>query len=173
MNTGYAYLVHSHRPVSNRKSGVKYIIPHHAGICTLAVTPYIVRRDLVAAMFQAAERAGLKHPFTRETVSLQDSDDYLVAENLPWVDYPKRDVEGRPAVDGHGNPVMVCKLFNTKYFAHIDLAKSKTPVGLLSATFREESRFFAALPRTGATRFVPRFARPYCCESWLPEMVKS
>jgi hypothetical protein len=37
----------------------------YAGISTLSVTPYIVRRDLVATMFQAAEQAGLKHPFTK------------------------------------------------------------------------------------------------------------
>jgi hypothetical protein len=46
----------------------------YAGISTLAVTPYIVRRDLVSAMFQGAAQASLKHPFTRETVTLQDSD---------------------------------------------------------------------------------------------------
>ena len=102
----------------------------YAGISTLAVTPYIVRRDLVSAMFQAAERAGLKHPFRRETVTLQDSDGQLVAENLPWVDYPKTGVQGRPAVDGHGKPVMERKLFRTKYFAHIDLAKSHDACGI-------------------------------------------
>ena len=102
----------------------------YGGISTLAVTPYIVRRDLVAAMFQAGKQAGLKHPFTRETVTLQDSDGQLVVENLPWVDYPTRDAAGRPAVDERGKPVMGRKLFDTKYFAHIDLAKSHDACGI-------------------------------------------
>ena len=49
---------------------------------------------------EAGKQAGLKHPFTRDTVTLQDSDGQLVAENLPWVDYPKLDVKVRPAVTG-------------------------------------------------------------------------
>jgi hypothetical protein len=60
----------------------------YGGISTLAVTPSIVRRDLVAAMFQAAEQAGLKHPFTKETVTLQDTDGELGRESA-WMDYPK------------------------------------------------------------------------------------
>jgi hypothetical protein len=81
-------------------------------------------------MFQAADQAGLKHPFAGETVTLQDSDGQLVAENLPWMDYPKTDVEGRPAVDRYGKPIIERKLFRTKYFAHIDLAKSHDACGI-------------------------------------------
>ncbi len=81
-------------------------------------------------MFQAADQAGLKHPFAGETVTLQDSDGQLVAENLPWMDYPKLDVEGSPAVDRYGKPIIERKLFRTKYFAHIDLAKSHDACGI-------------------------------------------
>ena len=46
------------------------------------------------------------------------------------MDYPKTDVEGRPAEDRHGKPIMERKLFRTKYFAHIDLAKSHDTCGI-------------------------------------------
>jgi hypothetical protein len=102
----------------------------YAGISTLAITPYIVRRDLIAAMFAAAQVAGLKHPFTKLNVTLQHPDEQLVTENLPWTDYPKRDAEGRPLVGRGGNTVMVPRLFNALYYCHIDLAKNKDACGI-------------------------------------------
>ena len=79
---------------------------------------------------EGGKQAGLKHPFTRDTVTLQDSDRQLVVESLPWMDYPTGDAAGRLAVVGHGNPVMERKLFDTKYFAHIDLVKSHDACGI-------------------------------------------
>ena len=119
-------------------------------------------------MFQAADQAGLKHPFVGEPVTLQDSDGQLVAENLPWMDYPKTDVEGRPAVDRYGKPIIERKLFRTKYFAHIDLAKSHDACGIAICYVSGSVKMLRGTAQDSTARIVPRFARPYCSESWRP-----
>jgi hypothetical protein len=101
----------------------------YAGISVLSTHPFLVRRDLVASMFQKAQEAGLKHAFSDFTVTLQNNSDRLLPENLPWTDYP-RTVDGRTRTDARGNPLTERKLFRAEYFVHIDLAKNTDACGL-------------------------------------------
>jgi hypothetical protein len=97
-----------------------------------------------------------------------------VAENLRWVDYPKTDVRGLPAVDRHGKPIIERKLFRTKYFAHIDLAKSPDACGIAICYVSGSVKILRGIANDKHYEAIcPRFARPYCSESWLPQMEKS
>jgi hypothetical protein len=62
-------------------------IRDYAGISTLAVTPYI------ASGFSLHDVPGCSATWSElalhQREPLQDTDGQLVAENLPWIDYPK------------------------------------------------------------------------------------
>jgi hypothetical protein len=103
-----------------------------AGRSVLSIRPFIGRRELIAKMFERGEQAGLKHPFTRQTVTLQEKDpdlERLVPENLHWIEVPKQDSTGAPIIENR-KQVMEKKLLPVLYYAHVDLAKNGDAAGL-------------------------------------------
>jgi hypothetical protein len=51
-----------------------------AGISILTISPFISRRELIAGMFAAGEKMGLKHPFSSFSATLQDPSEHLIPE---------------------------------------------------------------------------------------------
>jgi hypothetical protein len=103
----------------------------YAGISILSTRPFIVRRDLVARMFQLGEEQGLKHPFSKLDVTLQDESEVLLAANLHWIEQAKINEEGRILL-GRATlqPMMTRKLYSAMYFAHVDLARTTDACGV-------------------------------------------
>ena len=88
------------------------------GRSVLTIHPFIGRRDLVQKMFDNGTAAGLRHPYSKLNVTLQDDDsEYLMPENLHFVKEPR---------DGK----VTTKLFPGPYFAHVDLAKNHDACGV-------------------------------------------
>jgi hypothetical protein len=86
------------------------------GVPVLSIKPFIGRRDMITEMMQKGQAAGLRHPFTNFTVTLQDEHDHLLPEHLDWI------------VDGK------TKRINTgPYYSHIDLAKVNDAAGFAVA----------------------------------------
>jgi hypothetical protein len=82
------------------------------GVPVLSIRPFIGRRDMITEMMQKGQAAGLRHPFTNFTVTLQEEHDHLLPEHLDWI------------VDGK------TKRINTgAYYSHIDLAKVNDAAG--------------------------------------------
>lgn len=103
-----------------------------AGQSVLSIRPFIGRRELIQKMFELGEQAGLKHPFTRQTVTLQESDpalERLLPEHLHWIEVPKKDVTGATVYE-NDQQVMEKKLAPVFHYAHIDLAKNGDAAGL-------------------------------------------
>ena len=104
-----------------------------AGRSVLSIRPFISRRELIQKMFELGEAAGLKHPFTKFDVTLQQKDpalERLVPENLHWIDFPKKNPQT-------GTPLYINKpqkergLFPMFHHAHCDLAKSGDAAGVV------------------------------------------
>jgi hypothetical protein len=89
----------------------------YGGVSILTIHPFITRRELVAAMFKRSQEAGLTHPYTSFTVTLQDGRERLLPENLHWIE----ELKGNKAVK---------RLHSGPYFAHIDLALTIDACGL-------------------------------------------
>lgn len=94
----------------------------YAGISVLSIRPFIARRDLVAQMFQLGDEAGLKHPFSKLDVTLQDESGFLIPENLHWVEAGPTTAPKRPR--------KTRGLFPGWYYAHVDLAKKTDACGV-------------------------------------------
>src|SRR5215469_7021379 len=83
------------------------------GISILSIRPFIGRREMITLMMERGKEAGLRHPFTDFTVTLQNEHDRLLPEYLDWItDKGKRRLNSGP------------------YFAHIDLAKNNDAAGI-------------------------------------------
>jgi len=103
----------------------------YAGISVLAIRPFIVRRDLVSRMFQLGDELGLKHPFSKCDVTLQDEGEYLIPENLHWIVDAKKNNDGRILFDRvTRKQIRIRKLCPALYFAHVDLAKRTDACGI-------------------------------------------
>lgn len=89
----------------------------YAGISVLTIRPFLARRDLVARMFQLGEEHGLRHPFSKLDVTLQDESDFLLPQNLHWVEEDRNEKKGR-------------RLYSALYFAHVDLARINDACGV-------------------------------------------
>ena len=87
------------------------------GVPVLSIRPFIGRRDMITEMMQRGKAAGLQHPFTDFTVTLQLEHDHLIPERLDWID----DKDGRKRIN------------DGPYYAHIDLAKVNDPAGFAVA----------------------------------------
>jgi hypothetical protein len=104
----------------------------YAGVSTLSITPFMPRRDLIRQMFELGAEAGLRHPFTRQEVTLQAPDmemQHLVPEHLHWIQRPKLNAHGAPIVD-RGQVVTERVLFPALYYAHVDLSRTIDATGL-------------------------------------------
>lgn len=88
-----------------------------AGIATLSIRPFISQRELIGEMFKKGDVAGMKHPFSDFTVTLQNPSEHLIPENLHWI---IESVNRQP----------VRRLYSGPYFFHIDLAVSGDAAGL-------------------------------------------
>ena len=84
-----------------------------AGVSVLSIRPFIGRRDLITEMMDKGEGAGLRHPYSAFTVTLQDEHEHLLPEHLDWI------------VDKDGKK----KINDGPYYAHIDLAKVNDACG--------------------------------------------
>jgi hypothetical protein len=112
-----------------------------AGISTLSIRPFIVKREVIQAMFDQGLEHGLRHPYLPVDndgnplpVTLQQPDPYierLVSEKLHWVERRKKDALDREMRDEDGQPVMERMLCSGPYHAHIDLSKNKCATGLV------------------------------------------
>jgi hypothetical protein len=113
-----------------------------AGISTLSIKPFIVRREMIERMFELGREHKLKHPYKPVDgdgmplpVTLQQTDpdiEKLVPENLHWVERPKKNELDRPMMRNN-LPVMERILYPTLYHSHIDLSKTKCATGLCVA----------------------------------------
>lgn len=106
------------------------------GKSVLSIRPFISRRELIQRMFELGEQAGLKHPFTKFDVTLQQKDpamERLLPENLHWIEQPKLNQYGRPTLGKDGQPVKERVLFPALYQVHIDLSKTGDASGLVIA----------------------------------------
>ena len=83
------------------------------GVPVLSIRPFIGRRDMITEMMQKGQAAGLRHPFTNFTVTLQDEHDHLLPEFLDWI----TDKDGKKRIN------------DGPYYAHIDLAKVNDACG--------------------------------------------
>src|SRR6202008_743734 len=83
------------------------------GVPVLSIRPFIGRRDMITEMMQKGKAAGLRHPFTNFTVTLQDEHDHLLPEHLDWI------------VDKEGKK----RMNDGPYYAHIDPAKVNDAAG--------------------------------------------
>ena len=101
-------------------------VRNYGGVSILTIRPFIPRREKIQDMFVMAEKAGMKHPFSAFTVTLQDAREKLFPQFLHWV--PSFD-EYRKPILRDGKPVMM--LAPGPYFAHIDLAKNQDAAGLV------------------------------------------
>lgn len=90
----------------------------YAGISILTVKPFMARREKITDMFKRGEALGMKHPYSAFTVTLQDSRELLIEENLPW-----KMITGK-------NGSVTKRMEDGPYFAHIDLAKTQDACGL-------------------------------------------
>jgi hypothetical protein len=107
----------------------------YAGISTVSIKPFLVKREMIRQMFEMGVRAGLKHPFSKLEVTLQQKDpdcERLLSEHLHWVERQKTDELGRP-VFAHGEPVIERVLSQALRHAHVDLSKNKDATGLCIA----------------------------------------
>jgi hypothetical protein len=85
-----------------------------AGISILTISPFISRRELIAGMFAAGAKMGLKHPFTSFSATLQDPSEKLIPEHLHWVE---------DLVKERGKPEQLVRhIHGGPYFFHVDLA---------------------------------------------------
>ncbi len=99
------------------------------GVPVLSIRPFIGRRDMITEMMQKGQAAGLRHPFTNFTVTLQDEHDHLLPEHFDWI------------VDRDGKK----RINDGPYYAHIDLAKVNDAAGFAVAHIvgsRQVSRGF-------------------------------
>lgn len=96
----------------------------YAGISLLTIRPYIGRRDMIHKIFAMGEQAGYKHPYSKLDVTMQDEMDYLIPENLYWIDVPvkKKSYTQEP-------PEVERKLFPALRYVHVDLAKNRDAAG--------------------------------------------
>jgi hypothetical protein len=105
------------------------------GRSTLAIKPFIGQRAKIRRMFELGKEAGMEHPFTQFTVTLQNEDpevERLLADRVHWVLEPELNALGRPKML-NGQPVMRKVLFPELYHAHFDLAKTGDAAGLVIA----------------------------------------
>jgi len=89
----------------------------YAGKAILTVRPYIARRDLIAKMFTTGDQMGLRHPYSKLDVTLQDESDYLIREHLHWI------ADSTNAKSGK-------RIHSGLYFAHVDLARTTGAAGV-------------------------------------------
>jgi hypothetical protein len=107
----------------------------NAGVATFAIKPFMGNRKAIGQMFEKGKKAGLRHPFSRMDVTLQekcapeDRVERLLPENLHWIDRQKTTPEGRPMVD-RDRPLMERVLFPALRYAHNDLSKSGDATGM-------------------------------------------
>jgi hypothetical protein len=92
-----------------------------AGIPVLSIRPFIGRRDLITEMMQKGKEAGLRHPFTAFTVTLQEEHEHLLTQFLDWVP-EEYDQTTKRIIPRH--------IRAGPYSAHIDLAKTVDAVGV-------------------------------------------
>jgi hypothetical protein len=114
----------------------------YAGIATMSIRPFIIRREMIERMFELGRKYGLKHPYRPVDangiplpVTLQQADpeiEKLVPENLHWVERPKLNELGRPMLRNN-RPVMERIIYPVLYHSHIDLSKTKCATGLCVA----------------------------------------
>ena len=107
-----------------------------AGISVLAIRPFIVRREMIQRMFDLGEAAGLRHPFTKFDVTLQQKDpavERLLPERLHWIERPKLNQHGLEMIRPDGRVEVEKVLFPALYHAHIDLSKTGHATGLVIA----------------------------------------
>lgn len=105
-----------------------------AGISVHSIRPFFSNREKVARLFAMGEAAGLQHPFSRETVTLQEEDlslERLRPEYLHWVKTQRVNPATGLPVYADGQPVMEEMLFPAVYYAHIDLSKTGDATGLV------------------------------------------
>jgi hypothetical protein len=88
-----------------------------AGISILTISPYISKRELIAGMFAAGEKMGLKHPFSSFSATLQDPSEHLIPENLHWIEVLRK-LRGKPEE-------LVRQIHGGPYFFHVDLALNR------------------------------------------------
>jgi hypothetical protein len=83
------------------------------GVSVLSIRPFIGRRDLITEMMKKGAAAGLRHPFSDFTVTLQNEHDHFLPEFFDWITEKdgKRHLNSGP------------------YYAHIDLSKSVDATG--------------------------------------------
>jgi hypothetical protein len=106
------------------------------GKSVLSIRPFISRRELIRRMFEMGEQAGLKHPFTKFEVTLQQKDpamERLLPENLHWVNRPKLNQYGRPVIGNDGKPETERRLFDALHHCHVDLSKTGDATGIVIA----------------------------------------
>jgi len=102
-----------------------------AGVATLSIKPFLVRREMIRQMFEQGTDAGLRHPFSVEEATLQHKEpDYerLLPQNLHWVLRQKKNELGNPKFE-NGQPVMEKILYPALYHAHFDLSKTGDATG--------------------------------------------
>jgi hypothetical protein len=101
-----------------------------AGISLLAIRPFMTRYDKIQKMFELGKQHGLRHPFTKLEVTLQDPTDKFIPENLHFAELPVTDERGRPVRDDRGRPLVRVKLHPGPYYGHVDLAKTVDACGV-------------------------------------------
>ncbi len=121
------------------RADTEWAVRDLAGISTLSISPFIVRREAIQRMFDQGVEHGLKHPFWPQDehglplpVTLQHPDphaEYLIPENLHWVERQKENALDRPMFED-GEPVMEKILCPVLYHAHIDLSQTRCATGL-------------------------------------------
>jgi len=107
-----------------------------AGFSVMSIKPFLSQREKVHRMFELGEVNGLKHPFTRDNVTLQQKDpalEKLIPERLHWIEQQKMNpATGLPMFD-KGKPMMEKVLFPSLYNVHVDLSKRRDATGLVIA----------------------------------------
>ncbi len=121
------------------RADTEWAVRDFAGISTLSLKPFIVKREAIQRMFDQGLEHGLKHPFWPQEgaglplpVTLQHPDphvEYLIPENLHWVERQKKNALDCPMFED-GVPVMEKVLCSVLYHAHIDLSQTHCSTGL-------------------------------------------
>ncbi len=105
----------------------------HAGISTLSIKPFIVKREMIHKMFERGKRAGMKHAFSTLEATLQHKDpqaERLLPEHLHWSQRPRLGANGRPLFGPDGEKLMEPVLYPALYCGHMDLSKTGDATGL-------------------------------------------